>query len=114
MMLRRVWYNLLDNAIKYTAGRDRALIEIGGASDDCEIVYWIKDNGAGFDMRYAEKLFGLFRRLHGAHEFSGTGIGLAIVKRIVTRHGGRAWAIGQPDHGATFYFALPTRKPANA
>lgn len=114
MMLQRVWHNLLDNAIKYTSRRDHARIEVGGVSDDCETVYWIKDNGAGFDMRYADKLFGMFRRLHGAHEFSGTGIGLAIVKRIVIRHGGRVWAIGQPDHGATFYFALPTRKPANA
>ena len=114
MMLRCVWRNLLDNAIKYTAGRDQALIDVGGVSDECEAVYWIKDNGAGFDMRYADKLFGMFRRLHGTHEFSGTGIGLAIVKRIVTRHGGRVWAVGQLDHGATFYFALPARKPADA
>jgi signal transduction histidine kinase len=113
MMLRSVWHNLLDNAIKYTAGRAAARIEIGGTGDDGELVYWIKDNGAGFDMRYADKLFGMFRRLHGEQEFGGTGIGLAIVKRIVTRHGGRVWAVGQPDRGATFYFALPARISAN-
>lgn len=113
MMLRRVWQNLLDNAIKYTGGKDCARIELGSISGDNELVYWIKDNGAGFDMRYADKLFGMFRRLHGVEEFSGTGIGLAIVKRIVTRHGGRVWAEGEPDHGATVSFALPIRKESN-
>ena len=109
MMLRRVWQNLLDNAIEYTGAKASARIEVGCGRGAGELEYWIKDNGAGFDMRYADKLFGMFRRLHGADEFSGTGIGLAIVKRIITRHGGRVWAEGQPDLGATFHFALPVR-----
>jgi len=110
MMLRRVWQNLIDNAIKYTGAKDSAHIEIGVTSSGDEQIFWIKDDGAGFDMRYVDKLFGMFRRLHGVDEFSGTGIGLAIVKRIVNRHGGRVWAEGRPDIGATFFFALPAGK----
>lgn len=106
-MLRQVWVNLLSNAIKFTAPRAAAQVEVSGSAEGAELIYSIKDNGAGFDMRYAEKLFGVFQRLHSNEEFEGTGIGLAIVKRIVTRHGGRVWAEGAVDQGATVYFALP-------
>lgn len=106
-MLRQVWVNLLNNAIKFTAPRTAALVELGGRVEGAELVYYVKDNGAGFDMRYAEKLFGVFQRLHSNEEFEGTGIGLAIVKRIVARHGGRVWAEGAIDQGATIHFALP-------
>jgi PAS domain S-box-containing protein len=106
-MLRQVLVNLLGNAIKFTRPRDTALVEVGGHVEGAEIIYYVKDNGAGFDMQYADKLFGVFQRLHGVAEFEGTGIGLAIVKRIVTRHGGRIWAEGKVDEGATFYFTLP-------
>lgn len=112
-MLRQVWANLLDNAVKFTHSRSTAHIEIGGSLGlaengvGSEYTFYVKDNGVGFDMRYAGKLFDLFQRLHGVDEFEGTGIGLAIVKRIVTRHGGRAWADGKIGEGATFYFALP-------
>jgi light-regulated signal transduction histidine kinase (bacteriophytochrome) len=106
-MLQRVWLNLLDNAIKFTAGKPDARVDIAAAAGKGETIYRVRDNGVGFDMRYADKLFGTFQRLHGA-EFPGTGIGLAIVKRIVERHGGRVWAEGKVGVGATFYFALPT------
>jgi light-regulated signal transduction histidine kinase (bacteriophytochrome) len=112
-LLKQVWFNLLSNAFKYTGKRQSAVIEIAcrPANEPGEIVYWVKDNGAGFDMRYAHKLFGVFQRLHRAEEYAGTGVGLAIVQRIVHRHGGRVWAEGQPDQGATFYFALPADLP---
>ena len=106
-LLRHVWLNLLDNAIKFTAPKPHARIEIGAAAGPGETVYFVRDTGVGFDMRYADKLFGTFQRLHGA-EFEGTGVGLAIVKRIVARHGGRVWAEGKVGEGATFFFALPT------
>jgi PAS domain S-box-containing protein len=105
-MLQRVWMNLLDNAIKYTAPKPDARIEIGATAGAGETIYFVRDTGVGFDMQYADKLFGVFQRLHGM-EFPGTGIGLAIVKRIVTRHGGRVWAEGKVGEGASFYFALP-------
>ncbi len=112
-MIQRVWTNLIDNAIKFTAPRPDAVIEIGSTAGEKETTYYVKDNGAGFDMQYADKLFGVFQRLHGA-EFAGTGIGLAIVKRIVARHGGRVWAEGKVNEGATFYFTLPVREDSHA
>jgi signal transduction histidine kinase len=106
-LLHQVWANLLGNAVKFTRPKAGAAVELGGRVEARENVYYVKDNGVGFDMRYADKLFGVFQRLHGPQEFEGTGIGLAIVKRIVARHGGRVWAEGKVNEGATFYFALP-------
>ena len=108
-LLKQVWINLLSNALKYTRPRDRARIEIGWCEEDStskEVVYWIRDNGVGFDQRYVDKLFGVFQRLHRAEEFEGTGVGLAIVQRIATRHGGRVWAEGRVNGGATISVML--------
>ena len=108
-MLRQVWTNLIDNAVKYSAKAPEPRIEIGtqpGAKPD-ELVFFVRDNGAGFDMRYVDKLFGVFQRLHTEAEFEGTGIGLANIRRIITRHGGRTWAEGSLGAGAVFYFSLP-------
>ena len=106
-LLRQVWINLLSNAVKFSAKREQPAIEVSAYEDGADTVYCVKDNGAGFDMRYHDKLFGVFQRLHSDEEFSGTGVGLAIVKRVVTRHGGRVWAEGKVNEGAAFYFALP-------
>lgn len=106
-MIRQVVVNLLSNAMKFTRKREEAVIEIGGSYDGDETIYYIKDNGVGFNMAEADKLFGVFQRLHSADEYEGTGIGLTIVQRIITRHGGRVWAEAKPDEGATFYFTLP-------
>ena len=113
-MLRQVFVNLLGNAVKYTRPRDPAVIEIGCHQNtpDGHIVY-VRDNGVGFEMRYADKLFGVFQRLHRAEEFEGTGIGLANIRRIINRHGGQTWAEGEPGVGATFYFTLPRSRNHN-
>lgn len=106
-LIRQVWANLLDNAVKYTRGRELSRIEVGGSLENGWCVYYVSDNGVGFDMQFAERLFDVFQRLHRDDEFEGTGIGLALARRIVNRHGGRIWAEGASGEGATFRFALP-------
>jgi PAS domain S-box-containing protein len=106
-LLRQVWINLIDNAIKYSGKRPNPLVDISGHRDGAEITYTVRDNGVGFDMAYADKLFGVFQRLHRQDEFEGTGVGLAIVQRVIHRHGGRIWAEATPDGGAAFHFTLP-------
>jgi light-regulated signal transduction histidine kinase (bacteriophytochrome) len=106
-LMRQVLANLLSNAIKFSKPREVAEIEAGGRPEGQENVYWIKDNGVGFNMKYAGKLFGIFQRLHSDEEFEGTGVGLALVQRIIQRHGGRIWAESNLNQGAVFYFTLP-------
>jgi PAS domain S-box-containing protein len=108
-MVRQVWMNLIGNAIKFSSLKPDRIIEIGSTSEGAENIYFIKDNGAGFDMTYSNKLFGVFQRLHAANDFEGTGVGLAIVKRIVIRMHGRVWAQGKINEGSVFYFTLPNR-----
>jgi len=107
-LIRQVWVNLISNAIKFSAHAAHPRIEIGAQEGKDENIYFVRDNGVGFDMQYAGKLFGVFQRLHRAEEYEGTGVGLAIVQRIVNRHGGRVWAEAEAGHGATFYFSIPT------
>jgi len=106
-LLRQVWTNLVSNALKYCSKSEQPTITLSGQRSATECVYVIKDNGVGFSMDYVGKLFGVFQRLHRADEFEGTGVGLAIVHRIISRHGGRIWAEGKINHGAVFTFALP-------
>ena len=110
-LFRQVWVNLLSNAIKFSKNQSKAVIEIGSREEEGETILFIRDNGAGFDPRFADKLFGVFQRLHRQDEFEGTGIGLATVQRIIKKHGGRVWAESQPGQGATFYFTVPTAVP---
>jgi PAS domain S-box-containing protein len=110
-MIRQVWTNLISNAIKYTGKLSEAVIDIGSETLDDKTTFFIKDNGAGFNMKYADKLFGAFKRLHSAREFEGIGIGLANVNRIVRRHGGHCHATGEQGNGATFYFSIPNQPP---
>ncbi len=110
-LIRQVWTNLISNAIKYTGKKTEAAILIGSTSDAGFTTFFIKDNGAGFNMKYADKLFGVFQRLHKSKEFDGVGIGLANVNRIIHRHGGHCRAEGEPGIGATFYFSLPKWHP---
>jgi light-regulated signal transduction histidine kinase (bacteriophytochrome) len=112
-LLRQVFVNLLSNALKYSRTRERALIEIGPATAEAdEVAVYVRDNGVGFDMTYATRLFRVFQRLHRTNEFEGTGIGLANVRRIISRHGGGVWADSKVGEGATFYFSLPRQATA--
>ena len=108
-LIRQVMMNPLTNAVKFTQKNEVSLISIGGSAKNAENVYFVMDNGAGFDMKCYGKLFGVFNRLHSEEEYEGTGVGLAIVQRIINRHGGRVWAEGKENEGAVFYFSLPNQ-----
>jgi light-regulated signal transduction histidine kinase (bacteriophytochrome) len=106
-LLRQVWINLLGNAVKFTGTREKAVITVECSEEMKEMVFSVKDNGVGFDMAYSSKLFGVFQRMHPSDQFDGTGIGLANVRRIIARHGGKTWAEAEVDCGAKFFFSLP-------
>ena len=108
-LMGMVWTNLISNAVKYSSAKPDSMVEIGSVNEDNRTIYYVKDNGAGFDMQYYDKLFGVFQRLHAANEFDGTGVGLALVHRIITRHGGEIWADAKLNEGATFYFSLTSK-----
>src|SRR5207245_11259745 len=105
-LMKQVFANLLANAVKYTRPRELAIVEVGSINKNCGAAVFVRDNGVGFNMKYADKLFGVFQRLHRAEDFEGTGVGLATVEGIVSRHGGTVWAEGAVGQGATFYFTL--------
>ena len=109
-LLGQLWMNLLENAIKFSRGQPEPVIEVSGREEAERVVYSVRDNGVGFDPKYSNRLFGVFQRLHGEAEFSGRGIGLAVAKRIISRHGGEIWAEGKPKGGATFSFSLPKKQ----
>jgi light-regulated signal transduction histidine kinase (bacteriophytochrome) len=111
-LLRQVLINLLSNAVKYSGKKPEPVIEVAAKQGEHEVVYSVSDNGAGFDMRYYNKLFGIFQRLHAEHEFPGTGVGLAIAQRVIVRHGGRIWAESKPDENTIFSFSLPKEAAA--
>lgn len=105
--IRQVWVNFISNAIKYSQKKETQRIEIGSFPEEGHIVFVVKDNGVGFDEKYRDKLFKVFQRLHKARDFEGTGVGLALAEKIISKHGGKVWAEGKVDHGASFYFSLP-------
>jgi two-component system sensor kinase len=109
-LVKQVIFNLLSNAVKFTAARRDGVVEIGGCGKENEALFYVKDNGVGFDMQYYDKLFGIFQRLHDPREYDGMGVGLAIVQRVIHRHGGRVWAEGKVGEGAVFYFTLPEKR----
>ena len=109
-LIRQVWANLISNAIKYTLPKEDRRVWVGSRTENGMNIYYMKDTGVGFDPAYTHKLFGLFQRLHGTEEFEGTGVGLSIVKRIINRHGGKVWAEGKVNEGATFWFSLPIKE----
>jgi light-regulated signal transduction histidine kinase (bacteriophytochrome) len=112
-LILMVWMNLISNAVKYSSARDRAIIDIGSFEIDSAVIYYIRDNGIGFDMKYARNLFGAFQRLDSSKGYEGTGIGLANVRKIILRHGGKVWAKSEADKGASFYFSLPKANSPN-
>ena len=106
-MFRQVWTNLIANAVKFSSKKDKPAISVSSEQSKDDVTFCIKDNGSGFNMKYKDKLFGVFQRLHSETEFEGTGVGLALVQRIISRHNGKIWANGEVDKGASFYFSLP-------